>query len=83
MPVYLLLGDVQDNVRHILLANAIPVVPGAADRMIWASEPQPSQKKVRFPSQVTWNQLLIPQGHAKFQAQIPSFWVAFFDFKSN
>ena len=34
MPVDLPLGDVQDNVRHILLANAIPVVPGATDRMV-------------------------------------------------
>ena len=34
MPVVLLLGDVQDNVRRILLANAIPVVPGATDRMV-------------------------------------------------
>ena len=62
MPVALLLGDVQDNVRRILLANAIPVVPGATDRMVQPAEPQSSPKKVRFPSRVTYNQLLIPQG---------------------
>ena len=61
MPVALLLGDVQDNVRRILLANAIPVVPGATDRMVQLAEPQSSPKKVRFPSRVTYNQLLIPQ----------------------
>ena len=62
MPVVLPLGDVQDNVRHILLAYAIPVVPGATDRMVQSAEPQSSPKKVRFPSRVTYNQLLIPQG---------------------
>ena len=58
----LLLGDVQDNVRRILLANAIPVVPGATDRMVQPAEPQLLPTKVRFPSGVTYNQLLIPQG---------------------
>ena len=56
------LGDGQDNVRRILLANAILVGPGATDRISNSAEPQPSPKKVRFPLRVTYNQLLIPQG---------------------
>ena len=62
MPMDLPLKDGQVNLRHILLANAILVVPGATDRISNSAEPQPSPKKVRFPLWVTYNQLLIPQG---------------------
>ena len=62
MPMVLPLGERQDNIHYILLANAILVVPGATDSISNLVKPQLSPKKVRFPLWVTYNQLLIPQG---------------------